>query len=113
MSNQIIIEGPNVAHSHGGHTDYHDHDHPKQHFITRYIFSTDHKIIGKQFLITGIIWSIIGALFSVFFRLQLGFPEDTFPIIETFHGHWAKGGKLTPEFYYALVTMHGTILIFF
>lgn len=113
MSNQIIIEGPNVAHSPEGHTDHHDHDHHKQHFITKYIFSMDHKTIGKQFLITGIIWAIIGALFSVFFRLQLGFPEDTFPIMETFLGHWAKGGKLTPEFYYALVTMHGTILIFF
>lgn len=70
-------------------------------------------MIAKQYLITGIIWAIIGALFSVFFRLQLGFPNETFPIMEKFLGEWAKGGKLTPEFYYALVTMHGTILIFF
>ncbi|HLW09978.1 MAG TPA: cbb3-type cytochrome c oxidase subunit I [Fermentimonas sp.] len=89
------------------------HDEHKQHFITKYIFSQDHKMISKQYLITGIIWAIIGALFSVFFRLQLGFPDDTFPVMETFLGEWAKGGKLSPEFYYALVTMHGTILIFF
>ena len=59
-------------------------------------------MISKQYLITGIIWAIIGALFSVFFRLQLGFPDDTFPVMETFLGEWAKGGKLSPEFYYAL-----------
>jgi cytochrome c oxidase subunit 1 len=111
MSQQIIIEGSNVAHLHEGHGEHHEHH--KQHFITKYIFSQDHKIIGKQFLITGIIWAIIGALFSVFFRLQLGFPDHNFPIMEKFLGEWAKGGRLTPEFYYALVTMHGTILIFF
>lgn len=89
------------------------HHHKQQHFIWRYVFSQDHKVISRQFLITGIIWAIIGALFSVFFRLQLGFPDHTFPFLEKFLGEWAKGGKITPEFYYALVTMHGTILIFF
>jgi cytochrome c oxidase subunit 1 len=73
----------------------------------------DHKMIAKQFLITGIIWAIIGGLFSVLFRLQLGYPETTFPWLEDFLGNWAKGGKLDPEFYYSLVTMHGTILVFF
>ncbi|MBN8878993.1 MAG: cbb3-type cytochrome c oxidase subunit I [Sphingobacteriales bacterium] len=73
----------------------------------------DHKTIAKQFLITGIIWAIIGGLFSVLFRLQLGFPGQSFPILETFFGHWAKGGTIQPEFYYALVTMHGTVLVFF
>ena len=47
------------------------------------------------------------------FRLQLGFPDQTFPFLETFFGKWAKGGRIQPEFYYALVTMHGTILVFF
>jgi cytochrome c oxidase subunit 1 len=59
------------------------------------------------------IWAIIGGLFSVIFRLQLGYPEQSFPFLEDFLGHWAKGGKLQPQFYYALVTMHGTILVFF
>ncbi|MFT4062132.1 MAG: cbb3-type cytochrome c oxidase subunit I [Edaphocola sp.] len=95
------------------HGHAHAHEHHVQHFLTKWIFSQDHKIIAKQYLISGIIWAIIGALFSVFFRLQLGFPESTFPVMEKFLGHWAKGGKLTPEFYYALVTMHGTILVFF
>jgi cytochrome c oxidase subunit 1 len=70
-------------------------------------------MIAKQFLITGIIWAIIGGLFSVLFRLQLGYPESTFPWLEDFLGGWAKGGKIDPDFYYALVTMHGTILVFF
>ncbi|MEO5562865.1 MAG: cbb3-type cytochrome c oxidase subunit I [Chitinophagaceae bacterium] len=90
-----------------------DHGHHHQSFVSKYIFSMDHKTIGKQFLITGIIWAIIGGLFSVLFRLQLGFPNQTFPILETFFGHWAKGGTIQPEFYYALVTMHGTVLVFF
>lgn len=97
-----VIENHEVAHEEG-----------EQQFIFKYIFSQDHKIISKQFLITGIIWAIIGGLFSVFFRLQLGFPDDTFPVMEKFLGEWANGGKLSPEFYYALVTMHGTILVFF
>lgn len=112
MNTEAIVQGPNVAHTHDGHHG-HDEHHHEQHFITKYIFSQDHKVIARQFLITGIIWAIIGALFSVFFRLQLGFPNENFKILETFLGEWAKGGKLNPEFYYALVTMHGTILVFF
>ena len=96
------------VHGHGAH-----HEHHQQHFIWKYVFSQDHKIIAKQYLITGMIWAFIGGLFSVFFRLQLGFPEKSFGIMEAVLGHWAKGGHLSPEGYYALVTMHGTILIFF
>lgn len=70
-------------------------------------------MIAKQFLVTGIIWAIIGGLFSVLFRLQLGYPGQTFPILETVFGRWAEGGVIKPEFYYALVTMHGTVLVFF
>ncbi|MEO7046653.1 MAG: cbb3-type cytochrome c oxidase subunit I, partial [Ferruginibacter sp.] len=81
--------------------------------ITKYVFSQDHKMISKQFLVTGIIWAVIGGLFSVIFRLQLGYPESTFPFLQDILGHWGKGGKIDPEFYYALVTMHGTILVFF
>ena len=93
--------------------DHHVHAHHKETFITKYIFSQDHKMIAKQFLVTGIIWAIIGGLFSVLFRLQLGFPDQTFPILETFFGKWAEGGRIKPEFYYALTTMHGTLLVFF
>ena len=77
MSHDVIIEGPNAAHTHHAHADHHAHEHHEQHFITKYIFSQDHKIIGKQFLITGIMWAVVGALFSVLFRLQLGFPDQS------------------------------------
>ena len=97
---------------HDVHEAHHEHHHQET-FISKYVFSQDHKMIAKQFLITGMIWAIIGGLFSVLFRLQLGYPESTFPWLEDLLGHWAKGGKLQPEFYYALVTMHGTILVFF
>src|SRR5574339_26410 len=114
MSNEAHIHGhADVATHHEVHHDEHHVHHHKETFITKYIFSQDHKTIGKQFLVTGIIWAIIGGLFSVLFRLQLGFPEQTFPILEKFFGKWAKGGVIQPEFYYALVTIHGTVLVFF
>ncbi|GAA3915100.1 cytochrome c oxidase subunit I [Chitinophaga oryziterrae] len=108
-SQQEVMHGA-AAHGHG-HDD-HEHHHEGG-FISKYVFSMDHKTIAKQFLITGILWAIVGAFFSVLFRLQLGFPDTTFPWLESILGHWAKGGHISPEAYYALVTMHGTILVFF
>jgi cytochrome c oxidase subunit I len=52
--------------------------------LMHYIFSMDHKIIARQFLITGIIWAIIGAAMSVVFRMQLGFPEESLTWIKPF-----------------------------
>ncbi len=106
MSNETILHGLETE-SHGEHHAHHET------FISKYVFSQDHKTIAKQFLITGIVWAIIGGLFSVLIRLQLGFPEQTFPILETFFGKGAKGGVIQPEFYYALITIHGTVLVFF
>ncbi len=109
MSSAVTLHGADV---HAGHDAHHEHHHHET-FISKYVFSQDHKMIAKQFLVTGMIWAFIGGLFSVIFRFQLGYPESTFPFLEDLLGHWAKGGKLQPEFYYALVTMHGTILVFF
>src|SRR5215204_2358915 len=114
MSNDSTIHVHEGAVTHEVH--HHDgngHHHHKQNFVTKYIFSQDHKTIGKQFLITGIAWAVIGALFSVLFRLQLGFPDESFPFLETIFGKWAPGGRISSEFYYSLITMHGTILVFF
>ena len=94
------------AHGHGEH-------HHQETFITKYVFSLDHKTIGKQFLITGMAWAIIGGLMSVIFRLQLGWPDETFPWLERIFSAWYTDGKLTPEAYYSLITMHGTIMVFF
>lgn len=111
MNNEEVLhKEPLVVHDlgHGSHDGHH-----KESFITKYIFSQDHKMISRQFLITGIIWAVIGGLFSVLFRLQLGYPESTFPFLEDILGRWAPGGRIDQDFYYALVTMHGTILVFF
>ena len=99
-----------VAHAHDDHG--HDHHH-KQTFITKYIFSTDHKMIAKQYLITGLLMGIIGIGMSVLFRMQLAWPEQSFWIFEALLGKWAPGGVMTPEIYLALVTIHGTIMVFF
>ena len=109
-NDEVIHETQMVVHDLGHEAHVHHH---KDTFITKYVFSQDHKMISKQFLITGIIWAVIGGLFSVIFRFQLGYPDQTFPFLEDILGRWGKGGKIDPEFYYALVTMHGTILVFF
>ena len=113
MSTEALHHDAMATSHHVAHDDHHGHGHHHESFISKYIFSMDHKMIAKQYLITGIIWAIIGAFFSVVFRLQLGFPDQSFPWLESIFGNWAKGGKLDPEFYYALVTMHGTVLVFF
>ncbi len=115
-SAEINVNTDLHAHGHDhGHDHAHGHDdhHHEETWIQKYIFSTDHKMIGKQFLITGMFWGIVGGLLSVLFRLQLGWPNETFPFLETFLGRWAEGGKISNEFYLSLVTMHGTILVFF
>ncbi|MFT3948946.1 MAG: cbb3-type cytochrome c oxidase subunit I [Agriterribacter sp.] len=110
MSNEIAVQHGVIPHEVHEHHDGHHHH---ETFITKYVFSQDHKMIAKQFLITGIIWAVIGGLMSVLFRIQLGYPDVSLPWLEDIFGHWAKDGKIQPEFYYALGTMHGTILVFF
>lgn len=94
------------------HVDGHHHDH-HDNFWTKYVFSTDHKTIAKQFMITGIIMAVVGIGMSTLFRLQLAFPGQSFAILEFFLGKWAPDGVLDPSFYLALVTMHGTFMVFF
>jgi cytochrome c oxidase subunit 1 len=100
-------------HAHGhGHDDHHE-DHDDLPWIRKYVFSEDHKIIAKQYLFSGIFWAIIGGAFSLIFRLQLGFPNADLSWLQPILGGWIQDGKLDPEFYLALVTMHGTIMVFF
>ncbi|HMS29618.1 MAG TPA: cbb3-type cytochrome c oxidase subunit I [Saprospiraceae bacterium] len=100
---------------------FHEHHHGDKYqmnFLTTYIFSQDHKIIARQFLITGIFWAIIGAVMSLVFRIQLGYPDADISWLRPVLGKWiivndAGIGSLDPDFYYALVTIHGTIIVFF
>lgn len=87
---------------------HHDND-----FLFKYIFSTDHKMIAKQFFLTGSIMGLVGMLMSTIFRLQLGYPGESFAFLEPILGSWAPDGVLTPDKYLALVTLHGTIMVFF
>ena len=87
--------------------------HHEESFVSKYVFSHDHKMISKQFLVTAIVMGIVAVMLSVFFRLQLGWPGESFAILETFLGKWAPGGVLDRNAYLALVTIHGTIMVFF
>lgn len=98
------------THSPGGHDDHEHHGN----FWTSYVFCQDHKIIAKQFLITGIFWALLGGILSAIFRLQLGFPDMDLSWLRPVLGGWiTDAGKIDPQFYLAMVTMHGTIMVFF
>jgi len=92
---------------------HHDHHEHKESFISKYVFSMDHKMISKQFLITGIVMGMVGLIMSLIFRLQLAWPDEQFGFLETLLGKWAVDGKLDPNFYMGLVTIHGTIMVFY
>ncbi|KDN56826.1 cytochrome c oxidase subunit I [Flavobacterium seoulense] len=100
-----------------GHDHAHDHEHEHHHketFITKYIFSLDHKMIAKQYLITGIIMGVIGISMSLLFRMQLAWPEESFKIFNVLLGDkFAPEGVMANDVYLALVTIHGTIMVFF
>ena len=103
-----------AVHDHG--VESHDHDHEHHHhdtFLTKYVFSQDHKMIAKQFLITGITMAFIAMTLSILFRIQLAYPDKTFPLLHTLLGRFAPEGRIDPNFYMSLVTIHGTIMVFF
>ncbi len=103
------------AHAHDLAVDHHDDHghHHKETFVTKYIFSQDHKMISKQYLITGLFMGIIGIAMSLLFRMQLAWPDKEFTIYEVLLGKWGEGGVMDPSVYLALVTIHGTIMVFF
>jgi cytochrome c oxidase subunit 1 len=106
-----MSEVSNLPHS--NHDDHHHHHH-KETFITKYIFSQDHKMIAKQYLILGVLFmGFIGVAMSLLFRLQLAWPEQSFAVFDIFLGDWAPEGVMDPNIYLALVTIHGTIMVFF
>jgi cytochrome c oxidase subunit I len=80
-------------------------------FVSRYIFSRDHKVIGIQFLISSLVWLFVGGALALAVRWQLAFPWSTMPIIgaELFP---EQGGSITPKFYNMLFTMHGSVMVF-
>ena len=103
----IEIGHPSVQHwAEPGHSD-------DRSFIRRYVFSTDHKVIGCQFLFFSLTFLLVGGLLAMLIRLQLGWPGMAVPGGAILGDAKAPGGIILPEFYNSLVTMHGTIMIFF
>jgi cytochrome c oxidase subunit 1 len=90
-----------------------DAGHAEVGFVRRYIFSTDHKVIGIQYIITGLVMALLGAALAALIRLQLGWPDHQWTLLSTLFPVGYAGGVMTPEFYLAVVTMHGTIMVFF
>src|SRR6516165_10395017 len=92
------------------HASAHAHHEPS--FIGKYIFSTDHKIIGIQFLFSGLIFLFIGGGLALLVRIQVGWPGAHIPILSTmFPKAW--GGRMDPAFYNMLFSMHASVMIFF
>src|SRR3954471_18832402 len=82
-------------------------------FIRKYIFSIDHKIIGIQYLLLALFSVVLGMIMSVLMRMKMTWPDHAWPILGTLFPEGAPGGVMTPEFYLSLVTMHGTMMVFF
>ena len=106
------IEQEMVRAAEGGH-----HDHPELPFIRKYIFATDHKMIAKQFMFVSLFFLVIGGLLAAMMRWQLGFPNQPMPggmlLPDAMMAPTPNGAIMLPEFYNSLLTMHGTIMIFF
>jgi cytochrome c oxidase subunit 1 len=90
-----------------------EHIHEKQSFLSRYIFSTDHKTIGIQYLLTAMVMALVGGFLAMLIRLNLAWPGESWSLLGILFPSGAEDGILKPEFYVSLVTMHGTIMVFF
>src|SRR3989449_11727630 len=90
----------------------HRHEAPTG-FIRRYIFSLDHKVIGIQYILLALTAVIVGLVMSVLMRMNLSWPGTNWPILATLFPTGAPGGVMSDAFYLSLVTMHGTIMVFF
>src|SRR3990170_1566007 len=82
-------------------------------FLRRYIFSTDHKVIGIQYLLTAAFMGIVGGLLAMLIRAQLAWPEANWSWLARVFPEGMSGGVMKPEFYLSLITMHGTLMVFF
>jgi cytochrome c oxidase subunit I len=89
------------------------HHAPPTSFIRKYIFSLDHKVIGKQYYALAFVAAICGMVLSWLMRIHLGWNNAAIPGLQLLSKTGAPGGVMTPELYLQLMTMHGTIMVFF
>ena len=90
----------------------HVHEAPTS-FIKKYVFSLDHKIIGIQYFMLALFSVLIGIVLSLLIRIRLVWPEAKIPGLEALSPNGAPDGVMTPEYYLSLLTIHGTIMVFF
>ena len=88
-------------------------DQRPQGFFSRYVFSLDHRVIGLQYLITAMAMALVGGLLALLVRMQIAWPAHEFRAAARLLPQGFDEGIMKPEFYAALFTMHGTIMIFF
>src|ERR1700693_3978038 len=89
------------------------HHVPPQSFIRKHVFSLDHKVIGKQYYTLALVAVFVGMVLSWFMRIHLGWTNARIPGLQLLSPAGAPGGLMTPEYYLELMTMHGTIMVFF
>jgi cytochrome c oxidase subunit I len=82
-------------------------------FIRKYVFSLDHKVIGKQYYGLALVSVFIGMVLSWLLRIHLAYPDYHIPFLSKLSSTGAPGGVMTPEYYLSLLTMHGTLMVFF
>src|SRR5947208_7733664 len=104
---KVATDGP-AAHGHAI-----EHEHEESGFWRAYVFSQDHKVIGIQYAITGLLFLLFGFTLMMIMRWQMAFPGRPIPLIGPYLGNAnAPGGIMLPEFYNQLGAMHGTIMVF-
>ena len=86
---------------------------PPTSFIRKYVFSLDHKMIGKQYFALAVVAVYSGMLLSWLMRIHMVWPDAKLPFVEWMSKAGAPGGVITPEYYLSLLTMHGTLMVFF
>ncbi|HXM10021.1 MAG TPA: cbb3-type cytochrome c oxidase subunit I [Terriglobales bacterium] len=89
------------------------HHAPPTSFIQKHVFSLDHKVIGKQYYGLALVAAICGMFLSWLMRIHLGWNNAAIPGLQLLSANGAPGGVMTPEYYLQLMTMHGTIMVFF
>jgi cytochrome c oxidase subunit 1 len=82
-------------------------------FIRKYIFSMDHKVIGRQYYYLALFSVFVGLILSWLVRFHLVWPAAHIPLLGKLSPNGAPNGVMTPEYYLSLLTIHGTIMVFF
>jgi cytochrome c oxidase subunit I len=106
-----------TSHSSTGHGQAHDAHHHEPGFFQKYIFSTDHKMIGVQYALTSLVFLFVGFMLMMAMRWQLAYPGKPIPVVgglllKVLGSDMAQGGVMQADLYNSFGAMHGTIMVF-